>query len=166
MRYYTVHLPRGLSQGGDPRSSAGQMLGGALFVREGFCWGALFFSILWAIGHGMWLGALAMAALLTLVVGLPEIFALDWASRAVLLIGYLLVCGFNGNDWRRLGLKEGGWDLVSVIAARDSDHAVMRLARLLGRSEESEPAARPAAAAPQAQTAPRLDVGPSPGFWS
>ncbi len=165
MRYYTVHLPHGLSQGGEPKSSAGQMLGSALFVREGFCWGAFFFSILWAIGHGMWLGALAMAALLALVVGLPEIFALDWASRAVLIIGYLLVCGFNGNDWRRLGLKEGGWDLVSVIAARDRDHAVMRLARLLGRGEESKTPPAPASA-PQAPAAPRLDIGPSPGFWS
>jgi len=76
-----------------------------------------------------------------------------------------LVCGFNGNDWRRLGLKEGGWDLVSVIAARDRDHAVMRLARLLGRGEESKTPPAPASA-PQAPAAPRLDIGPSPGFWS
>jgi hypothetical protein len=164
MRYYTVHLPRGLAQSGDKESNARQALGSALFVREGFNWGAFFFSILWAIGHGMWLGALAMAALLALIVGLPEIFALDWASRAVLLIGYLFFCGFNGNDWLRAGLNERGWEISSVIAARDQDHAVMRLARLLRRDEESESAAT---AAPQtAPAAPRLDIGPSPGFWS
>jgi len=171
MRYYSVHLPRSLSQGGpgegDLESSAGQTLGSALFVREGFSWGAFFFSILWAIGHGMWLGALAMAALLALIVGLPEIFALDWASRAVLLVGFLFFCGFNGNDWHRAGLKESGWDLVSVIAARDRDHAVIRLARLLRRGAEGAAQNSPSADTPRAtQTTPRLDNGPSPGFWS
>jgi hypothetical protein len=40
----------------------------------------------------------------------------------------------------------------------------MRLARLLNQSEETEPVAT---AAPQtAPAAPRLDIGPSPGFWS
>ncbi|MDP7343244.1 MAG: DUF2628 domain-containing protein, partial [Alphaproteobacteria bacterium] len=94
MRYYTVHLPRALSQGvpaeGDRAAGAGQALGGALFVREGFNWLAFLFSIPWAIGHGLWLGALIMAAALAMIVGVPEIFALDWGSRAVLLIGYAL----------------------------------------------------------------------------
>lgn len=178
MRYYTVHLPRSLSQDGPATeisdSVAGQSLGGALFVREGFNWAALFFSILWAIGHGMWLGALAMAAALALIVGLPEIYGLDGASRAVLIIGYALFCGFNGNDWRRLGLKESGWELVSVIAARDRDHALLRFARLLGRGKETAATATTATAAgvsPERADAtraapPRLDIGPSPGFWS
>jgi hypothetical protein len=159
MRYYTVHLPQAPGQGGDSAATAGQALSGALFVREGFNGAACLFSILWAIGHGLWLGALAMAAALALIVGLPEIFALDWGSRVVLIIGYALFCGFNGNDWRRAGLTEDGWNMVSVIAARDRGHALMRLAKLLGGAEKTTPdAARPAA--------PRLDVGPSPGFWS
>ena len=95
MRYYTVHLPRVRSQGAaaadDSIQSAGQTLGSALFVREGFNWLAFIFSIPWAIANGLWLGALAMAAALAMIVGLPEIIALDWASRAVLLIGYGLI---------------------------------------------------------------------------
>ena len=170
MRYYTVHLPRVLSQGAaaadDSVQSAGQTLGSALFVREGFNWLAFIFSIPWAIANGLWLGALAMAAALAMIVGLPEIFALDWASRAVLLIGYGLICGFNGNDWRRLGLQQSGWDLVSVIAARDRSHALIRLARLLRGNEEGASDAPPAGEPRPAPTGPRLDIGPSPGFWS
>ena len=107
-----------------------------------------------------------MAAALALIVGLPEIFILDWVSRAVLLIGYALFCGFNGNDWRRLGLKDRGWDLVSVIAARDRDHAVIRLARLLSRVIESESDAARENAPRVAPASRRLDISLSPGFWS
>ena len=170
MRYYTVHLPRTLSQGASAADentrSAGQALGAALFVREGFNWLALFFSVPWAIANGLWFGAFAMAAALVVIVGLPEIFALDWASRAALLIGYGLICGFNGNDWRRLGLMQSGWNLVSVIAARDRSHALIRLARLLGGEDEGAPSA-PAADVPRPPSSgPRFDIGPSPGFWS
>lgn len=165
MRYYTVHLPRALSQGSAAESessaSAGQALGSALLVREGFNWLAFFFSIPWAIGNGLWFAAVAMAAALAVIVGVPEIFAMDWVSRAILIIGYALICGFNGSDWRRLGLSQSGWDVVMVIAARDRGHAVMRLARRLSAGVENESAAPPAAPAP-----PRLDIGPSPGFWS
>jgi hypothetical protein len=170
MRYYTVHLPHALSQGAqaadDSTRSAGQALGSALFVREGFNWLAFFFSIPWAIANGLWFGAFAMAAGLAVIVGLPEIFALDWASRAVLLIGYGLMCGFNGNDWRRIGLKQSGWDVVSVIAARDRSHALIRLARLLSGDEGVVSPAPAASAPPPAPSGPRLDIGPSPGFWS
>ena len=106
MRYYTVHIPSGLNQGlpeeDDTPQRARQVLGAALFVREGFSWLAFFFSIPWAIANGLWFAVFAMAAALAVIIGLPEIFALDWASRTVLLIGYALLCGFNGNDWRRL----------------------------------------------------------------
>jgi hypothetical protein len=75
MRYYTVHLPENLSQGGsaagDREDNVGQMLGAALLQREGFNWTAMVLSIAWAIGHGLWLGALALAAGLVLIVGLP-----------------------------------------------------------------------------------------------
>ena len=73
MRYYTVHLPRVLSQGAaaadDSVQSAGQTLGSALFVREGFNGLAFIFSIPWAIANGVWLGALAMAAARAMIVG-------------------------------------------------------------------------------------------------
>ena len=170
MRYYTVHLPRGLNQGlpaeDDSPRRARQMLGAALLVREGFSWLAFFFSILWAIANGLWFAAFAMAAALAVIIGLPEIFSLDWASRAVLLIGYALFCGFNGNDWRRLGLDQSDWVLVSVIAARDRSHALIRLARQLSDGVEDYSVTPVAEASGPSPTGPRLDFGPSPGFWS
>ena len=166
MRYYTVHLPENLNQGGpaagDRKYNAGQILGAALLLREGFNWTAMVFSIVWAIGHGLWLGALALAAGLALIVGLPEIFALDWISRAVLLIGFIVFCGFNGNDWLRAGLKESGWNMICIVAARDRGHAMQRFAHQLDRTADGpidENSARPA-------PVPRLEIGPSSGFWS
>lgn len=166
MRYYTVHLPENLNQGGpaagNRKYNAGQILGTALLLREGFNWTAMVFSIVWAIGHGLWLGALALAAGLALIVGLPEIFALDWISRVVLLISFIVFCGFNGNDWLRAGLKESGWNMICIIAARDRDHAMQRFAHQLDRTADGpidENSARPA-------PVPRLEIGPSSGFWS
>ena len=169
MRYYTVHIPSGLNQGlpaEDTPRHARQILGAALFVREGFSWPAFFFSIPWAIANGLWFAALAMAAALAVIVGLPEISPLDWASCTVLLIGYALFCGLNGNDWRRLGLEQSNWDFLSVIVARDRGHALIRLARQL-RDGVDDKSDVPAAEIPgRSPIGPRLDFGPSPGFWS
>jgi len=170
MRYYTVHLPRGLNQGrsaeDDASRRARQVLGAVLLVREGFSWLAFFFSILWAIANGRGFAALAMAAALAVIIGLPEIFAVDWASRAVLLIGYALFCGFNGNDWRRLGLDQSNWDLVSIIAARDRGHALIRLARHLSNGVEDDSDMTVEETPGPSPIGPRLDFGSSPGFWS
>lgn len=163
MRYYTVHLPgtlsRGVAAGEEETFSTGQALGDAVLMREGFNWLACFFSIPWAIANGLWLCAVVMATALALIVGLPEIFAPDWRIRAVLLVGYAVICGFGGNDWRRLGLSQAGWGLVSVIAARDRADAFLRFGRLLDEDKEL-----PAPHAPPAR--PRIDLGPNPGFWS
>ena len=135
MRYFTAHLPQALNRGpaaeGEAATHADKVLGGVVLLREGFNWLAFVFSVLWAIAHGLWLTALAMTLALALIVGLPEIFAPDWRIRAILLIGYAVICGFGGNDWRRLGLAHSGWELVAVVAARDRAHAFLRCAHLL-----------------------------------
>lgn len=166
MRYYTAYFPRALNRAttaeGEGALVTSQALGCAILVSEGFNWLAFFFSIPWALVNRLWLTALAMAAALALILGLPEIFAPDWRIRAVLLIGYAVICGFGSNDWRRLGLAQNGWELVSVVAARDRAHAFLRLAYLIDDSEEPERASQQAAPPP----GPRLDHGPNPGFWS
>ena len=169
MRYYTVHIPSGLNQGlpaEDTPRHARQVLGAALFVREGFSWLAFFFSIPWAIANGLWFAVLAMSAALAVIIGLPEIFSLDWASCTVLLIGYALFCGFNGNDWRRLGLEQSDWDVLSVIVARDRGHALIRFAHQLSNDVEDESDVSAAKVPGLSSIGPRLDFGPSPGFWS
>ena len=174
MRYYTVHLPgtlsRGVAAGEEETFSTGQALGDAVLMREGFNWLAFVFSVLWAIAHGLWLTALAMTLALALIVGLPEIFAPDWRIRAILLIGYAVICGFGGNDWRRLGLAHSGWELVAVVAARARAHAFLRFAHLLDKSNSSNSGQTVLSASPlhppDLPTGPRLDLGPNPGFWS
>ena len=166
MRYYTAHFPRALNRAtaaeGEGTLVTSQALGSAILVSEGFNWLAFFFSIPWALVNRLWFTALAMATALALIVGLPEIFAPDWRIRAVLLIGYAVICGFGSNDWRRLGLAQNGWELVNVVAARDRAQAFLRLAYLIDDSEEPE-GARQQATPP---AGPRLDLGPNPGFWS
>ena len=168
MRYYTAHLPRALNR--DSVAEGQAAIGAAVLVREGFNWFGFFFSVPWAIANGLWLTALAMSLVLALIVGLPEIFAPDWRIREVLLIGYAMVCGFGGNDWRRRGLAHSGWELVAVVAARDQDHAFLRFAHLLKESGEPNGVwslqSAPSSQQSAPTTGPRLDHGPNPGFWS
>jgi len=172
MRYYTAYLPRALTSGpvveGDAAVGADEVLGGAVFVREGFNWLAFWFSVPWAVANGLWLTALAMAASLALIVGLPAIFAPDWYIRAVLLVGYALICGFSGNDLRRLGLVNGGWELIAVVAANDRAHAFLRFAYLQDECDASDDVRSASSLPPRPALpkAPRLDIGPNPGFWS
>lgn len=164
MRLYTVHLPPRFLQppelGGTVPTQAGAT-SAAKFVHEGFNWLAFFFSVFWALAHGLWLTALSMAAALVVVIGVPEIFGLDSPSRAILVLGYAILCGLNGNDLRRWALEMRGYECVAVVAARDRAHALLRFAH-----GDHEPwqgsSAKPARGAPP----PDLDLGPSPGFWS
>ncbi len=132
------------------------------FVREGFCWPALFVAPFWAIGHGMWLAAVALLVSLGVLVALPIHFELDAATRAVLIIGWALYAGTSGNDWRRLSLERRGYGLADVLIALDRAHAMMRFS---ARSEGPHDA-HVAGAAPAGAGGPALDLGPSPGFWS
>jgi len=163
MRYYRVFLPR--PSGGDDGavfSGPGVSLADAELVREGFNWVSCVFSVFWAIGHGLWLTALAMAAGLVVLVGVPEIVGLDTASRVILLAGYAIICGVSGNDLRSMALTNRGFGLVAVVAAHDRASAVIRFAERgvappdEARAESAAALRRPAA----------LDLGPSPGFWS
>lgn len=163
MRYYRVFVPR-LSGGDDGPafSGPGAPLEVAELVSEGFSWLSGVFSVFWALGHGMWLTALAMAAALVVLVGVPDIVELDTASRFVLLVGYFIICGASGNDLRSMALANRGFGLVAVVAGRDRDSAMIRFAE-----RSVAPATDPHDVSVAALRRPAaLDLGPSPGFWS
>lgn len=164
MRLYSVYLPPRFLQppelGGATPTQMG-VASAARFVREGFSGLAFFFSVFWALAHGLWLTALSMAAALVVLIGVPEIFGLDAASRAILVLGYAVLCGLNGNDLRRWALEMRGYECVAVVAARERAHALLRFAQ-----GDIEPVKSSATKSARGAPAPDLDLGPSPGFWS
>lgn len=106
-RIYTVHV--------DPNSGAPD--GAAVFVKEGFAWGAALFTVLWALRFRLWLAALVIAALVVGVEQLADEIELHPIVDAAAGLAAALVIGFEGNDWRRRGLARRGFVEAGIIAA-------------------------------------------------
>lgn len=106
------------------------------FVKEGFCWPALFVPFLWLIYRRLWLVFLAYLALtlfisaLAKAQGVPE----PWASFAGYAINLLLA--FFANDLRRARLAARGLRFVGVSFGRSLDEAEHRFFTRLAAGEE------------------------------
>ncbi len=97
-----------------------------VFVKEGFCWVAMLFTVLWAGWHGMWRhGAilLVVALLLSLVFDAMEVAT---PLRVLVVLGALLIVGFEGNNWRREDLEKKEYSLIAVVAGKNRDAALFR----------------------------------------
>jgi hypothetical protein len=98
----------------DPISSSDDC--GAVFVREGFCWPAALFSVIWTLWHRLWAWSLVLV-----VVGAGFGVAASWWGigpmiQAVVTVGIAILVGFHANDWRRGSLVRRGYLLAGVVA--------------------------------------------------
>src|SRR5918911_4931947 len=148
MKTYTLHVPAEAHPG-----DAGA-LDRAVLVRDGFSWGAFFFSFLWFFAHRLWLAGLIVlvaavglgAALQVLRVGQGATF---WAE---FLLAVLV--GLEAGSLRRWTLERRGRPAVDVVAAQDREEAETKaFARWLGEAP-SAGAAASGAAAPAWRAAP------------
>lgn len=119
MRLYTVH------QNPDPLSG-----NDLVFVKEGFCWPALFFGPFWAAFRGLWFWAVVW---LLVAAGLA-LTKEAWPSAGpyVGMIGLALKLLFatEANDLRRRKLDRQGLPEVGVVGGPDHDTAARRYADL------------------------------------
>ncbi|MBK8909359.1 MAG: DUF2628 domain-containing protein [Rhodospirillales bacterium] len=117
MRIYTVHLRR---EGLDPDRDI-------VLVKEGFNWPALFFSLLWALWHGLWLVALGLV-LAEVILGatMRVLGAGPWIETAI-STGVAVIFAFIANDLHRWTLKRRGFVEAGVIAGSNRHSAEVRL---------------------------------------
>ncbi len=97
-----------------------------VFVKEGFCWTAMLFTVLWAGWHHMWRhGAILIVA--ALLLGLIS-DGMDVAAplQTLVALGMLLIIGFEGNNWRREELEKNEYSLVAVVVGKNRDAALFR----------------------------------------
>ncbi|MCW5699501.1 MAG: DUF2628 domain-containing protein [Rhodospirillales bacterium] len=114
---YTVHLRRA---GLDPEHDI-------VLVKEGFCWPALFLSLLWALWHGLWLVALGLVLVEVALAWAVHLIGLDIFVEAVLSLVVYISFAFIANDLRRWALSRRGFLEVTVVGGRDTDSAEARL---------------------------------------
>lgn len=91
----------------------------AVFVREGFSWGAFFFSVLWALRYRMWLTAVFLFAISVALNLACTVLQVDPITEAAIGVALALIIGWEGNDWRRRSLGRRGYVTAAVIAAEN-----------------------------------------------
>ncbi|HRE22101.1 MAG TPA: DUF2628 domain-containing protein [Rhabdaerophilum sp.] len=133
MARFTIHVP-----GDAPSREAG--LERAVFVRDGWSWGAFLFGPFWLMAHRHWLTGLF--ALVGLGLVLAAIVALPVAAGAKaavwLLIGWLF--GIEGSSLRRLALRRAGYDEAGVIVGSAGEALEQRTFASLGTADAAAPA--------------------------
>jgi hypothetical protein len=124
MRIYAVY-----EEAGSPSHDADEDV---VLVKEGFCWPALCFSLIWVLYHRLWLVAITIVILLA-GSGVALVFLRGGESYVALgLIAVALVLGAEGNNLRQYFLVSGGHSFSGVVAGRDVPEAELRLFSALG----------------------------------
>jgi hypothetical protein len=139
MNSYTLHLPPGAEPGD------AEALEEAELVKDGFSWGAFFFTAFWFFWHRLWLaGLMVLAAILALSFALQ---ALRVGAGAAFVSGLLLsiLIGLEASSLRQWSLNRRK-PAVGVVTAADLDEAESKaLARWLAADEQRVSHAAPAA---------------------
>ena len=117
MRNYTVHRPRRAI--GDPDLETAQ----TVFVKEGFCWPALFFPLLWLILHRMWLVLLGFVVAVALIGGLLQVVTLDPVIVTVINVSVLFLFAAEAGELRRWTLGRKGYEFRQLIHGRSQYEA-------------------------------------------
>jgi hypothetical protein len=106
-RIYTVHV-RAWSSAADRE---------AVFLREGFSWGAFFFSVLWALWHRLWFWAVIVLGISAAIAVAGGLVGLDPVTDGAIGLALALLIGWEANDWRRRALEKRGFVTAGVVAA-------------------------------------------------
>ena len=107
MRFWTGHLRPGTRP---------------VLVREGFAWGALLFGPLWLAAHRAWI-----PAALSLAAGILILALAAGPAATALMLALAVWLGLSGHDLRRWSMRQRGFTLFQIVAARNETDALVRL---------------------------------------
>jgi hypothetical protein len=127
-----------------------------VFVKDGFCWPALFIPELWLIFRRLWLVLIVYAAISIVVsiVGARIGGPLPWVTLALMH----LLLALEGNALRRWKLSARGYQFIGVA---EGPLEVAEL-RFFSTWQPPTPAEAPTAAAPPPPASPAEDARPLP----
>ncbi len=113
MAIFTVHMRNNETQS-------------AVFIKDGFSWGAFVFGPLWLLSKKLWLAFFGFAALSILINIAGIKFGLHPAALSVLsvLLGFFL--GTEAADLQRLKMKRLKFDDAGVVQGQKLDDAECR----------------------------------------
>ena len=127
-----------------------------VFVKDGFCWPALFIPELWLIVRRLWLVLVVYVAISVAVsiVGSQIGGPLPWVTLALMHLLFAL----EGNALRRWKLSSKGYQLIGVAEGRREAAEY----RFFSAWQPPAPAEMPTAAAPPPPSPPETTAPPPP----
>lgn len=116
MRVYTVHI----------RKPTVDIVHDVIFVREGFNWCAFLFSALWALVNRLWLVAMGLLLLESILQAAFVVVKVDVSIQLLIGVGLAILFGFFANDFRRWNLSRRHYAETDVIVAENEMAAERR----------------------------------------
>ena len=106
-----------------------------IFIREGFSWGALIFTVLWALFHRMWVVAACLFAVIAVVAVAESRELIGPALGAALNLAIAVIFGFEARRLQAYGLERAGFRPAGLIEASSLEAAELRY--FAGRTPEA-----------------------------
>ena len=97
-----------------------------VFVKEGFCWPALFFPEIWLIFRRLWLVLLLDIVAIVAVIAAGMILTQAGPAAALILVPARLLLALEANGLRRWTCYRHGYRLVGVVEGRRLWEAELR----------------------------------------
>ena len=132
MRFHSIHLPaKNYSTQVQNENYLLRQMDEIVAVKEGFCWPAFLFSLVWATFYRLWLFALTLMGFCS--VTFFTLYQLGAAPgfNLIVCIAIFALFGYLANDFRRLKLRRAGYLERGIILAPTVDAAVQRYLRTL-----------------------------------
>ena len=161
MTTYTVHHRAETAAGILERSEEAE------FVKDGFCWPALFLPFLWLLFRRQWLGFLGYLGFVIALSLIGEALSLsDYLVTVLSLVANILL-GFEANDLRRWTLRRRGYLDAGLVIAGKLDEAERRFFEAVIEREDDvapppSPPERPMPERKPIQVARAFKEGPEP----
>ena len=164
MAIYTVLAPRADgAAASDPMS--------VIFVKEGFCWPALFVAVPWLVFRRMWLVLVGYIVVAIVVSAVSAATGRLSTGVAIVLLHFLFA--LEANQLRRWTLERRGYGSTGVVEARGLEEAEIRYFSTtnLAVNDTAVPPAPPAPPArpvlgmiqPSAEAGDVVGLFPAPG---
>ena len=127
----------------------GAPAGEEIFIPECFSFGALVFTVLWALWHRMWLAAAVLLAISAAIAIAGNLFALNETVMAIAGFTVNLIFGLEARELQIRSLIARGYTHIGFSHGKNLDEAEVRYFYNSSR--------------PQAQSAPALWARPYAG---
>jgi hypothetical protein len=157
MKTYTLHLPR------DARPGDREAFDRAELVKDGFSWGAFFFTVFWFLWNRLWLAALGVFLLVLALGTALELLNVSPVAGTIASLLVQVLIGLEANSLKRWTLARRGRPVADVVSGGDADEAMLKaLARLPTAPEHPRPAmpATPLPAGPYRGPEPVIGLFP------